>query len=307
MPRRDPLATFLPAHAEPPPSCREPVLRGETGKGVSVLIDAHVHLHDCFAPATFLDSAQRNFDQAALRQGWKPALGVLMFTESKGVDWFGRLSGLGTAAGGGSDLGSWSIETTSDPCALSARSGDRQLLIVAGRQVVVREGLEVLLLATRDTVPDGRDLADVMAAGARRRAVRVIPWGVGKWLFRRGRLVSDLIATEQAGSGFFLGDGAGRPFFWPAPSQFGAAARRGIRVLQGTDPLPFPEQVGRAGSYGFRLEGIIDLSRPAEGIKAALLDPASRLTPFGRLERAIPFVHHQIAMQRRKRRPPVAT
>jgi hypothetical protein len=282
-------------------------LRGETGSDVSVLIDAHVHLHDCFVPATFLDSAQRNFDQAARRLGWSYDLGVLMFTESQGVDWFGRLAGLSSARADGSGLGSWSIEATSDPCALIARSGNSRLLIVAGRQVVAREGLEVLLLGTRELVQDGRALADILADGARHRAIRVIPWGVGKWLFRRGRLVSEIVAAEQAGSGFFLGDGAGRPFFWPAPGQFRAAAQRGIRVLRGTDPLPFPEQVGRAGSYGFRLQGTIDFLRPAEGIKSALRDPVSRLTPFGRLERAIPFVRDQIAMQRRKRRQSVAT
>jgi hypothetical protein len=283
-------------------------LRGETGDDVSVLIDAHVHLHDCFAPATFLESAQRNFELSARRQGWRPALGVLMFTESEGVDWFGRLAGQRSAtADGPATLGSWSIEATSDPCALTARSGSRRLLILAGRQVVAREGLEVLMLGTREMPSDGRSLSDVMADGARCGALRVIPWGAGKWLFHRGRLVSDVIASERAGGGFFLGDGAGRPFFWPTPSHFREAALRGIRVLRGTDPLPFPQQVERAGSYGFRLEGAIDLSRPAEGIKAALLDPASRLTPFGRPEQMLPFVRHQIAMQRRKRRRPVAT
>jgi hypothetical protein len=228
-----------------------------------------------------------------------------MFTESEGVDWFGRLAGEGSATADGSPaLGSWSIEATPDPCALAARSGNRRLLLVAGRQVVALEGLEVLMLGTREGPPDGRPLSDILADGIRCGALRVIPWGAGKWFFRRGRLVSDIIASERAGSGFFLGDGAGRPFFWPTPRHFREAARRGIRVLRGTDPLPFPEQVERPGSYGFRLEGAIDLSQPAEGIKAALLDPASRLTPFGRLEQALPFVRHQIAMQRRKRPRP---
>ncbi len=108
----------------------------------------------------------------------------------------------------------------------------------------------------------------------------------------------------RPGDGFFLGDSGGRPFFWPTPSHFREAERRGIRVLAGTDPLPFPSQIGQAGSFGFRLEGVIDLSSPAGGIKAALLDPTSRLTSFGRLERALPFLRHQIAMQQRKRRSP---
>ncbi len=281
-------------------------MRGEAGHELSVLIDAHVHLHDCYSPATFLESAWTNFDQAAQQRGWNSALGVLMFTESEGADWFGRLAGhaSGMPSGAGVTLHPWSVEPDGDPCALVARHGDRRLLIVAGRQVVCREGLEVLLLGTRSTVPDGGSLSDAMAEGARLGALRVIPWGAGKWLFGRGRLMSGIIASERAGSGFFLGDGAGRPFFWPRPDHFKAAERRGIRVLPGTDPLPFPEQVGRAGSFGFRLEGAIDLTNPTEGIKAALRDPASRLTPYGRLERTMPFVRNQIAMQQRKRRRP---
>jgi len=119
--------------------------------------------------------------------------------------------------------------------------------------------------------------------------------------------MSDIIAAERPVGGFFLGDGAGRPFFWGTPSHFREAEARGIRILPGTDPLPFPRQMGRAGSYGFLLEGTIDLTRPAEGIKTALLDPSSRLTPFGKAERALPFIRNQIAMQRRKRQRPVAT
>lgn len=279
-------------------------MRGETEDDVALLIDAHVHLHDCFAPGTFLESAQRNFELAAQRQGLRAVMGVLMLTESAGVDWFGRLAEHPSGAPGGPvALGSWSIEATPDPCALIARGGSRRLLIIAGRQVVTREGLEVLLLGTRETPRDGGALSDVLAEGDRSGALRVIPWGAGKWLLRRGRLVSEVIARERPDGGFFLGDGAGRPYFWPAPSQFREAAKRGIRVLPGTDPLPFPHQVGRAGSYGFRLEGVVDLSRPAEGIKAALRDPVSRLTPFGRRERALPFIRHQVAMQRRKRDP----
>ncbi|MGH2770309.1 MAG: hypothetical protein ACRDJF_07285 [Actinomycetota bacterium] len=84
-------------------------------------------------------------------------------------------------------------------------------------------------------------------------------------------------------------------------SDFREAARRGILISSGTDPLPLPSQVSRVGGFGFRLDGATDLSSPADGIKAALGDPGSRLTPFARLERALPFLHHLIAMQRRNR------
>jgi hypothetical protein len=225
-----------------------------------------------------------------------------MLTESEGVDWFGRLEGLADGGKDAAALAPWTIVRTSDPSALEARYGARRLFIVAGRQVVAREGLEVLMLGTRAMVLDGGRLPELLSEGARLGALRVIPWGAGKWLFGRGRLLTSIIATQRSDDGFFLGDGAGRPFFWSTPNHFPEAARRGIRVLPGTDPLPFPSQATRAGSFGFRLEGRLDLSRPAEGIKAALRDPASRMTPYGKLERALPFLRNQVAMQQRKRR-----
>ncbi|MEP6688688.1 MAG: hypothetical protein ABJC36_10095 [Gemmatimonadales bacterium] len=276
----------------------------ETERPAHLLIDAHVHVHDCFEIDVFLEQAHRNFEQAAREHGWAPALGVLMLTESEGVDWFGRLASMaGPSAPAAAALPTtWTIETTRDPATLVATSRGLRLLLVAGRQVVAQEGLEVLLLGTRSTVPDGRPIRAVLEEGASLGALRVIPWGAGKWLFRRGRLLHELIAAARPGGGFFLGDGGGRPFFWNTPRHFRQAERGGIRVLPGTDPLPFFRQTGRAGSYGFRLEGAIDLSSPGEGIKAALRDPASRLTPFGRRERLAPFVRNQIAMQQRKRR-----
>ena len=277
----------------------------ETEQHTSVLlIDAHVHLHDCFAPGVLFDHAHRNFEQAARAHAWEAALGVLMLTESAGVDRFEGLGGLAADAPADptSPLGTWRLELTPDPTALAATSGARRLLLIAGRQVVAREGLEVLLLGTRATVQDGQPIRTVLAEGGRLGALRVIPWGAGKWLFARGRLLRQLMVEARTDPGVFLGDGSGRPFFWTKPRHFTEAERRGIRVLPGTDPLPFPSEVGRAGSYGFRLEGAVDLSRPGEGLKAALRSPASRLAPFGRLERLTPFVRHQIAMQRLKRR-----
>ena len=174
---------------------------------------------------------------------------------------------------------SWAIESTGDPAALAITSGNRRLLLVAGRQVVAREGLEVLLLGTTARVPDGQPIRDVLAQGAGLGALRVIPWGAGKWWFGRGRLLRDLMTAVVPGDGFFLGDGGGRPFFWSTPSHFRDAERRGIAILPGTDPLPFPHQTGRAGSYGFRLEGALELASPGEGIKAALRQPSPGSRP----------------------------
>lgn len=267
----------------------------------AILVDAHVHLHDCYVPGRFLDHAAGNFERAATEHGWEPSPGALLLTESAGTDWFGRLA---QVAAGRADLplGTWRLEATDDPAALRARTEERELLVIAGRQVVTKERLEVLLLGTRAFLGDGQPIRDILAEGERAGALRVIPWGAGKWLSGRGRLLDELLRSAPADSGLFLGDSSGRPFFWGTPRHFTAAAERGIRLLPGTDPLPFPAEVRRPGSYGFRLDSPGDLGRPAQAILAALRRPDARLTPYGRLERLGPFLRNQIAMQRRRRR-----
>jgi hypothetical protein len=268
-----------------------------TAPGPSLLIDAHVHLHDCFPPAAFLEHAARNFERAAGEHGWTPWRGVLMLTESAGVDAFALLEA------GSVDTGAWTVESTADPVMLVARNGAREVFLIAGRQVVSGEGLEVLLLGTRAAPADGRPIEAVLAEGERLGALRVIPWGAGKWLFGRGRLLERLLEAARAGSGFFLGDSGGRPAFWANPRHFIRASRRGITVLRGTDPLPFASQVTRPGAFGFRLAWWDDRPLTGESIKAALRSPDVELTPYGRLERLGPFVRHQFGMQRRKRSP----
>ncbi len=273
----------------------------------SALVDAHVHLHRCFPPAAFLNHANANFGRAERAHGWAAMPGVLMLTESEGVDEFTRLAEIARRSADGAAgspevlLGGWTVEPTGDAEALVARHGGRQVVLIAGRQVVTQEGLELLLLGTSGAVPDGTPIRDALAAGARLGALPVVPWGVGKWLFGRGRLLSALIASLPPDDERFLGDSAGRPFFWGRSRHFEEAARHGWRVLPGTDPLPFPSEVSRAGTFGFRLEAAIDLSSPSESLKAALRRPGARITPFGRLERFAPFVRRQLAMQRRKR------
>ena len=262
----------------------------------SLLIDAHVHLYDCYAPAEFLEHAAANFERAAAEHGWPSGAGALLLTESAGADWFGRLEA------GSAKLGRWTVETTPDRTTLLARDGVRRVALVAGRQVVTCEGLEVLLLGTRAAVPDRLPVREVLAEGKRLGALRVIPWGVGKWLFGRGRLLNELIEAARPDEAFFLGDIAGRPSFWSGPRHFARAARRNIRVLPGTDPLPFPSEVARPGRFGFRLAWPEDRPVSGEAIKAALGQGDVPLTPYGRPERFVPFIRHQVAMQRRKRR-----
>ena len=256
-----------------------------------LLVDAHVHFHRGFDQDRFLDAALANFRQGAaelsLEQGF---LGCLLLAESADAHWFEHLR-----SGGGS--GSWSFDLTEEPSGIVARSstGER-LLVIAGRQVRTREGLEVLALASAEEFPDGLPFGDALARVRWSGAVPVLPWGFGKWWFYRGGLVEAVIRRPEP-KWILLGDNAGRPLVGGNPRLFREAEARGIPVLPGSDPLPLPEHETRAGSYGFVVDGGLSERRPAESLRRWLRGLSGQPRVFGRGESLPRFFRDQTLLR----------
>jgi hypothetical protein len=156
------------------------------------------------------------------------------------------------------------------------------------------------LLGTTERFEDRRSIREVLDDASTRRVPHVIPWGAGKWFFRRGKLLSRLLREHRAPS-FFLGDEGGRPGFWPYPRHFKEAARLGVRDLPGTDPLPFAHDVDKVGRVGFCAQITLDEQRPARSLLQVLETDGAPLERFARLEPLTRFVRNQVAMQLRKR------
>ena len=210
-----------------------------------ILIDAHVHLHRPSRALEDLELAARNFawaDQHA-------TVAVVMLAERAGYDVFSQLAAKLPEAG---------------PDALWYESESVNLLVVAGRQIVTKEGLEILGLGTHRPIPDGLGAHGVLCRLRNSDALAVLPWGVGKWLGKRGRLVDELIEEAPAGQ-LFLGDNGGRPAWWSVP-QFS----KKMRVLAGSDPLPLPGSTAEIGRFGSRVTGALDESRPVAHLKQML-------------------------------------
>jgi len=268
---------------------------------VTIVIDAHGHLHSCFGVCDFLERASSNLSKTVSRsvRGSRPTC-VLFVLSTPEADGFNRLRRT-VERGADCGLGSrnWEAHVTAEPDSLCLMSDDCSLVTVAGRQMVSRERLEVLALGTRQQFKEGQPAQTLIQKVAQAGAIPVLPWGVGKWMGARGRVVESLIESSALPP-FFLGDNANRPAFWPPPSQFRRAEEQGIRNLSGSDPLPFPEEVQRVGSFGVVLNGALDLDRPAEDLKRMLLDPTTTFRQFGRRETPGRFVRNQLKMQYRK-------
>jgi hypothetical protein len=275
---------------------------------VIACVDAHVHLHPCHDPDELLRNAYANL--AAAGKGVPAALSrayFLLLAECAGDDGFGALRGLAQKRGARDaaprhtlKLRAWQVATTQEPISVIACDGERRLHIVAGRQVACREGLEVLVLGTTRRFADGRPIREILRETDALGVARVIPWGPGKWFFRRGRLLNELIAEFRKPT-LFLGDEGGRPVFWGYPQRFAQAERLGVRDLPGTDPLPFPHDVEKVGRMGLRVAIELDSQRPGASLLRALTQLGTPLERFATLEPPLRFVRNQIGMQLRKR------
>ena len=187
-----------------------------------ILIDAHVHIYDCFDLEKFFDSAYTNFESAAEKLGHGDDFnGILLLAETTNESWFKRLSDFtnGKNLPDGYDTGSWIFRSTNENNSLLAESGgSRKLILIAGSQIITAEGIEVLALCISNRFDDGKPISDLIREIKEKNGIPVVPWGFGKWFGNRGKIVKHLIDNNT--SLFYLGDNRNRGNFWPKPTLF---------------------------------------------------------------------------------------
>jgi hypothetical protein len=269
----------------------------------SVFVDAHVHIHDCFDLDEFLPAAVANFRRHAGADAPSSQRFMMCLTETCGTTRFHALSdGARPGIRGRAPAdGDWVFFRGDDARSLIAVHGKYgELELVAGRQIVTAEKIEVLALGSLKQWDDGLPAAAVVQSVLEAGAIPVLPWGFGKWLGRRRRVIETLI--EEFGEGtVYLGDNGGRSTILPIPPEFALARERGMRILPGSDPLPFNSECDRAGSYGFRVDHVPVRDFAWPDLCIMLQRGEGKLTPFGSLESPLRFARNQLAMQYKTR------
>ncbi len=262
-----------------------------------VLVDAHVHMYDCFSVAGVFDAAAANFASAARSfQRGGGFTGVLCLVEGSTERFLDgvRTQRLGRVWRG--QHGYWELDHNGcEPETLVVRRGHVQLAVIAGRQLVTREKLEVLAIGTTAPLKDGDPIEATLKAVHAVGAAAVLPWGVGKWLGGRGAMIDAILADPQW-SHVLLGDNGNRLRYGPEPERFAAARRAGRAVLPGSDPLPLPGEERRVGGYGFAIDVDFDPLRPTAALLALLRSGAS-YKAFGEREGLGGFFGKQLALR----------
>ena len=261
----------------------------------NLVVDAHVHLYPCMPVRAMLDAASRNLlgpDGATAAH-----TGMLLVADPEGVAGYDRLLGESDGRSGGR----WRREHGDDRTVTFRGEDGARVIAIRGQQLITREGLEVLGIACAATLASGFPLRETVARIRAARGWAILAWGAGKWLGQRGRTLTRLIEEEAGRRDVMLADNGGRPRAWSHVPQFGIAAKQGMRVLAGTDPLPLRGEERRVGSYAFRIRAQSgDGTAPAEALRCALETDAP-IEIVGRPMAIRGFVANQLKLRLKRR------
>lgn len=254
---------------------------------MDILADTHIHLYPQHDTAALIRGAVQRLRRAARDP---EATCALFLTEGKGFRAYEQLKSGGLSLPEGLSL----MPTPESAGAYLHHDGQRTLL-VAGRQIVTAERVEILALGLERELADGQPAAEVIAAVDAAGAVPVLAWAPGKWMFSRAEVVDRLL--RHAGDILRLGDSSLRCKGWPLPKPM-ASSR--LPVLAGSDPLPFPGDERAAGSYGIRISLNFDESAPVSSVRRALREQTTPISIIGRRNTPIQMVRRLAAHRKNK-------
>ena len=152
-------------------------------------IDTHVHVYHCYEPENFLSRAFTNSveikDDSSL---------ILCLTESRGFEFFQELK---NRAATSTALAGWLVSEIPGHPAVLLQNSEKSIVIIAGNQIITKQGLEVLALFNDCSYEDGQDVQDTINEVNKNNGLAVLPWGVGKWPGKRGDVFTGLIKSSS--------------------------------------------------------------------------------------------------------------
>lgn len=232
---------------------------------VMILVaDTHVHFYPSYDLSLALRCGMENLSRLA-RGVDGPMAKALFLVERRDCRFFAELAdGRRTAAG-------FVFESAGHGLLWTDSAEHGRMLLVAGRQIITAERLEVLALCCPSEIADGMPFSEVLEQIRDREGVPVLSWAPGKWFFKRGKIIRSAVESQLPGT-ILLGDTTLRPKVIPLSPLVSVGRRRGHVLIAGSDPLPFAGEERWIGRYATAFA--LGAESPSlENIRQALLKP----------------------------------
>ncbi len=152
----------------------------------NLIVDGHVHIYDCGDLDKFFDMAINNMDNMykSIYPEDNNYQKALLFTEGKNNDYFSRFK----ANDNFGKHSEYKFENIQEDCSLIlSKNNEPRCYIISGRQIVTREKLEVLSIASSQNIEDGLSIEDVVKKLLDNQQIVIINWGVGKRFLNKNK------------------------------------------------------------------------------------------------------------------------
>ena len=181
------------------------------------------------------------------------------------------------------------------------KDGKPILHILAGRQIVTKENLEILSLISTLYLKDReKSIDEVIDRVIDSGGIPAINWAPGKWFFSRGKVVERTIENHSPDN-LVIGDTSLRTRLWRLPRLMAEAQKRGFKIIAGSDPFPLKNEESQIGHYGFALTGKFDDTRPAASLRNLLKDRQTTVTFIGKRNPLLTCIKREFMIMREKK------
>jgi hypothetical protein len=256
----------------------------------TLLIDGHVHIYPNFDFPTLISNTLKNAIIAQRTSANRDdAIKVWLLTERHDTTAFDMLAQQPVIEG-------YTIHKTKENESLLIKNAGTKepiLYIIAGRQIITKNNLEICCLCSRFYKED-RLLSefDLVQEITKSGGIPTLNWAPGKWFGQRGKLVRTLMENLQSNQ-MLISDTSMRPTFWATPKLMIAAEKKGFKAIAGSDPLPFDGEEKMIATYASIVTGEFDYDKPAASIKKLFLNPETKLTRCGKRSKPIQWLGRQ--------------
>ncbi|HMO02074.1 MAG TPA: hypothetical protein PKD37_00820 [Oligoflexia bacterium] len=129
----------------------------------------------------------------------------------------------------------------------------REIYFYFGMQLQSAEKLEALVFTPNfKNLPTGLSFLEMVARALDQVPLLALPWSFGKWFGSRGKLILEALNKHGVNRILFVDHPSRFEIFLRCPV-FSLAQESGVRIIAGSDPLPFSGEEKRVGSFGSKI------------------------------------------------------